>query len=107
MGLLAGPDLVALREEPGSRDRQQVGVLADVRRESAVGPRVARDAQRCGIEDFEARGLLELDRLHRAVGADRDREPQHAVELAARLRRIVDRAVLLDLLAPGFLVLRE
>src|SRR5262245_497800 len=104
---LLSPDLVALAEEPSSSDHQQIGVAPDVGREGGERRRHAHDLERRGVEHLEARGAVELDRLHAAVGADGHGEAQVAVDPAARLGRIVQRADALDLHAPVLFVLRE
>src|SRR4026209_2581325 len=86
------PDLVALAEEPGAGDHQEVGVAPDVGRENGERHRHAHDLERGGVQRLQPRGAVELDRLDRAVGTDGDGEAQVAVELAARLGGIVEGA---------------
>src|ERR671925_1473879 len=88
---LLSPDLVALAEEPSSGDDQEVGVAADVGRERGERRRHAHDLERGRVEHAEPGRAVELDRLDVAVGLDRDREPQVAVDLAARFGRVVER----------------
>ena len=52
---LLGPDLVALCKEPGPRDYQQVGVLADIGRKGGEGRRQLHDAERGLVENLQAR----------------------------------------------------
>src|SRR6267142_7059327 len=104
---LLGPDLVARAEEPSARDDEQIGIAPDRRRERGERARHLHDLEGGGIEYLQARRAVEFDRLDAAVGADRHREAQVAVELAARLGRIVHRAEALDLGAPILLVLGE
>src|SRR6185436_18560519 len=89
---LFSPDLVALAEEPSSRDDQEVGVAPDIGRERGERPRHAHDLERRRVQHLEAGRTVELDRLDVAVGADGDREPQIAVDPAARFGRVVERA---------------
>src|SRR5258706_56829 len=102
-----GPDLVALAEEPGARDDEDVGVAPDVGRESGEGRRHAHDLERGVIEQLQARGALQLDLLDRTVGKDVHRQSQVAIELTARPGGKIEGADSLDLVAPVFLVLRE
>src|SRR5687768_4459124 len=89
---LFSPDLVALAEEPSSGDDQEIGVALDVRREGGKRGRHAHDLERRGVEDFEARRAVEFDRFDAAVGPDGDGQAQVAVDPAARLGGIVQRA---------------
>src|SRR5262245_47199180 len=65
---LFSPDLVALAEEPSSRDDQEIGVAPDVGRELGERRRHAHDLERRGVEHLEAGRAVELDRLHVAIG---------------------------------------
>src|SRR5207248_2990682 len=67
----------------------------------------AHDLERRGVEYLETGRAVELHRVNAAVGPDGHRESQVAVQFAAGLRRIVDRAEPLDLGAPLLLVVRE
>src|SRR5438105_15341875 len=107
MRWLFGPELVAATEKPGPRDDQKVGVAADVGRKGRKRPGELDDLERGTIEHFEARGAVELDAVDAAVGADRHRESQVAVDLAARVGGVVHRSPALDLGAPVLLVLRQ
>src|SRR5687768_12783882 len=104
---LFSPDLVALAEEPSPGDDQEIGIALDVGREGGEWGRHAHDLECRGVEHFQARRAVELDRFHAAIGSNRNREAQVAVDLAARLGRVVQRADALDLHAPVFLVLRK
>src|SRR5687768_15591256 len=105
--VLLSPDLVALAEEPSSGDDQEVGVAPDARRKRGERRRHAHDLERRGVEHLEPRGAVELARSDVAVGPDGHREAQVAVDLAAGLGGIVDRADALHLEPPVLLVLRE
>src|SRR5687768_9607072 len=104
---LFSPDLVALAEEPSSRDDQEVRVAPDVGRERRIRGRHLHDLERCGVEHLQPGGAVELDRLDAAVGPDGYREPQVAVDPAARFGGIVDRPDALHFYPPVLFVLRE
>src|SRR5258708_39878338 len=97
---LLGPDLVALAEEPSAGKDEQMGIAPDRRREDRDWASQLHDLEGGGIEYFQPRRAVELDRLDAAVRADGHGEAQVAVELAARLGRVVDGAPALDLGAP-------
>jgi len=97
---------------PGPKNQVRVMMSRSVsrpdrRRERGERARHLHDLEGGGIEYLQARRAVEFDRLDAAVGADRHREAQVAVELAARLGRIVHRAEALDLGAPILLVLAK
>src|SRR5690606_27640990 len=102
-----GADAVAALELPGAGDLDDVVVLADVGREGGIGCRHLHDPHRGVIQHLVAGAALYADLIYRAVGADRHRQQQAAVELAARGVGVVQRAHALDLLPPVLDVLRE
>src|SRR5437773_9359058 len=104
---LLSPDLVALAEEPSARDDEEIGIAPDRRRKGREWASQLHDFEGGGIEHFQPRRAVELDRLDAAVRADGHGEAQVAVELAARLGRVVDGAPALNLGAPILLVLGE
>ena len=73
--------LVALRERPGARDAQDVGVALDVRRERRVRRGHFDDLERRGVEHAVRRLVIDLDVLERAVAPDRHGQLEAAVEL--------------------------
>src|SRR3954468_15249918 len=105
--LRLSPDLVALTEEPGARDDQEVGVAPDVGGKRGERRGHFYDAKGGGVEHLESGRPIELDRLDRSVGSDRHGQPEVAICLAARFGRIVDAADALDLHPPVLFVLRE
>src|SRR5260221_14532912 len=97
---LLRPDLVALREEPGPCDDEQIGVAADRGRKGGVGRGHAHDAESGGVQYLEARRAVELDPVNPAVRTNAHRQPPVAVQLAARPPRGGHRADALELSAP-------
>src|ERR1043165_7783354 len=104
---LFGPDPVAPAEEPGARDHEQVRIATDRWREGGERPRHAHDLECRRIEQLEARGAVELDRVDAAVRTEGDGKTEIAIDLAAGFGRIVDRPHALHLGAPVLLVLGE
>ena len=87
---------------------QDIGIGADVVRESLERGCEPHDADRGLVEHLVARGAVDLDRLHLAVGLDRDGELQRPVDAAhLRFLGVVEGADALDLEPPVVDVLRE
>src|SRR5688500_12998690 len=104
---LLSPDLVALAEKPSPGNHQEIRIAPDIGRERGERRRHAHDLRGGGVEHLQARRTVEVERPDAAVGGQRDRVLQVAVEPAARRGGIVERADALDLGAPVLFVLRE
>src|SRR5438046_10362074 len=73
--------LIALRERPGARDGQDVGVALDIRRKGRVRSGHFHDLERRGVEHAVRRLVIDLDVLERAVAPDRHSQHEAAIEL--------------------------
>src|SRR5262249_19118231 len=94
-------DPVTARKGPGARDDEDIGFLADVWREFGIRRGEPDDLLRGGVENLVTGGALEIHRGDRAVGIDRNRQHEAAVDLAARPLGVVQIAEVLDFLAPA------
>src|SRR5574338_478781 len=104
-GCLPRPDLLALSEAPGAGDGQDVDVGPHFRREGGVGPGHQGDVLGGLVQLRMAGTLVDVHRLHAAVGAHVHRHSQTSVDLAPGRLGIVQGADALDLLAPVLHVL--
>src|SRR5204863_4304864 len=103
-----GDDLVAAGESPRARDVDDVRVAPDAVRKTIERRRQSHDADGRLVEELVARRALDLDRLDLAVGLDRHREQERAVDLPGTgLGRIVEVADALHLLSPTVDIGRE